>query len=163
MRGVVLQCGRYGCIIKLADGRFANLSTSDAGHALVKRSLSAQRRPEFEFEATDDHWPRVRVSERSDVALEPDVPLKPDAVLERSSSNESKVALERSSSPSSESTLDDKIIDYLRQTSDWDPTGAVASRALDNKKSRAERLSTAADLRARRRAGAAKKAGSKKH
>jgi len=36
--------------------------------------------------------------------------------------------------------LDDQIIEYLRQTADWDPNGAIASRAHEAKETRADRL-----------------------
>ena len=141
MKGVALQCGRHGCVIKLADGRFGNLAASEAGYAMVRRSLAAERRPEFDFiVSADGRWPRLHLAQSE--APEPVVPPKP-AVRDQAS-------------------LDDKIIDYLRQTSEWDPTGALASRAIEQKKSRAERMILASDVRARRRAGPAKRSNSKK-
>lgn len=146
MKGVVLHCGRYGCVIKLADGRLGNLAASEGGHALVRRSLAAQRRPEFDFIVADDErWPRLHLAQSD--APEPVVPpARNDVALERSSK-----------------TLDDKIIEYLRQTADWDPTGALASRAIEQKKSRAERMIMASELRTRRRAAPTKRSSSKKH
>jgi len=58
-----------------------------------------------------------------------------DVVLERSSS-ESEDQLRDSPTTS----LDDQIIEYLRQTADWDPNGAIASRAQEAKETRADRL-----------------------
>ena len=148
MKGVALHCGRYGCVIKLEDGRFANLPASEAGHGLVRRSLAAQRHPEFEFIVSgDERWPRLTFAQ-SDA---------PEPVAARPSS-----APAAARAPDAQSSLDEKIIEYLRQTADWDPTGAIASRAIEQKKVRAERMTVASDLRARRRTGAAKRSNSKK-
>jgi hypothetical protein len=142
MKGVALHCGRYGCVIKLADGRLGNLAAAEAGHALVRRSLAAQRRPEFDFIVSgDERWPRLHLAQSD--APEPVVPTKAAA--------------------RDQSSLDEKIIDYLRQTADWDPTGALASRAIEQKSSRAERMTMASEVRARRRTSPAKRSNSKKH
>lgn len=119
VKGIVLHCGKYGCIVRLEDGRLANLPAADAARAGVRRALSAKRRPEFAFEVTEEDG-------RLMLRLAPDV------------------ALERSSSPrpdvSASTPLDQKIIEYLRQTADWDPNGAIASRAQETKQTRADRL-----------------------
>jgi len=155
MKGVALHCGRYGCVIKLSDGRFANLAVSEGGHALVRRSLAAGRRPEFDFIVSgDERWPRLHVAQSE--APEMDA----THVVARSS-NAPDVAARSSNAPG-QTSLDDKIIDYLRQTAEWDPTGALASRAIEQKKVRAERMTIASELRVRRRAGAAKRSNSKK-
>lgn len=129
MKGIVLHCGKYGCIVRLEDGRLANLPAAEAAHGGIRRALTAKRRPEFAFDVIDgDGRPVLRLVPSADVELE----------------RPSEVALERSSSPaadvSASSPLDQKIIEYLRQTADWDPNGAIASRAQETKQSRADRL-----------------------
>ena len=47
------------------------------------------------------------------------------------------------------SSLEDKIINYLRQTADWDPDGAEAQRAESAEAPRADRL-LPFEMRARR-------------
>ena len=145
MKGVALHCGRYGCVIKLSDGRFANLAASEGGHALVRRSLTVRRRPEFDFIVSgDERRPRLHVaqSEAPEISAAHAVtaPARP---------------------ADAQTSLDEKIIEYLRQTAEWDPTGALASRAIEQKKVRAERMTMTSELRARR-TGASKRSDSKK-
>ena len=162
MKGVALHCGRHGCVIRLEDGRFANLPASEAGYSLVRRSLAAQRRPEFEFiVSADDRWPRLTVAQS-------DAPEAPTAnAAERPSGTHVEArplnAPETMRPATAQTSLDEKIIEYLRQTADWDPTGAIASRAIEQKKVRAERMTLASELRARRRGGTAKRPNTKKH
>jgi len=132
VKGTVVACGRYGCTVRLEDGRIASLPSSDPGHKDVRRTLAQRRRPQFEFAVSEqDGWLILR--------LMPDdaspAPASPD------------VAPERDSSPARD--LDDKIIEYLRQTEDWDPNGAIASRAHEAKQARADRL-LPFEVRARR-------------
>lgn len=134
MKGVVLHCGKYGCIVRLEDGRLANLPAAEAAQAGIRRALTANRRPEFPFVVSEGEGrPMLHLAPKED---------REDVALERSSS-QTDVALERSSSSGAESAstpLDQKIIDYLRQTADWDPNGAIASRAQEAKQTRADRL-----------------------
>jgi hypothetical protein len=125
VKGIVLYCGKYGCIVRLEDGRLANLPTTEAAHGGIRRALAAKRRPEFMFDVTDGEG-------------------RPMLRLSKSPNDETPVALEQSSNPvtdvSASSPLDQKIIEYLRQTADWDPNGAIASRAQETKQTRADRL-----------------------
>jgi hypothetical protein len=129
--GTVLSCGRYGCVVRLDDGRIANLPSSEPSHGDVRRAASRRRRPHLPFIVSEkDGWLTLR--------------LAGEALTER-----------EQASPSSEvraaddSNLDEKIIDYLRQTEDWDPKGAIASRAHETKEPRADRL-LPFEMRARR-------------
>jgi hypothetical protein len=132
VKGIVLHCGKYGCVVRLEDGKLANLPAAEAAHARIRRVLASKRRPEFVFEVIDENgWRTVRIAQNESL----------DVALERSSSDPN-VVLERSSSPdvSASTPLDQKIIEYLRQTADWDPNGAIASRAHEAKQTRADRL-----------------------
>ena len=133
MKGIVLHCGKYGCIVRLEDGRLANLPPADAAHGGVRRALSAKRRPEFTFEVADEDGRLV-------LRLAPSAP---DADGEPGATGDD-VSLERRSGlvadVSASTPLDQKIIEYLRQTTDWDPNGAIASRAQETKQTRADRL-----------------------
>ena len=105
IRGAVIACGRYGCVVRLADGRIANLPSTDPGYAQARRALSQQRKPRFPFVVSErDGWLHAQL------AQEP-----------------SEAAAQVPQPPATETTLDDKIIDYLRQTEDWDPNGAIGS------------------------------------
>lgn len=132
VRGTVLHCGRYGCIVRLDDGRIANLPSSEAGHGSVRRALSGNRRPTFPFFVTEDEgWLRLQLATSAEEADEkPDRTPSADAV-------------------SASTPLDQKIIDYLKQTEDWDPNGTIAGRAQESKQTRADRL-LPFEMRARR-------------
>ena len=123
VKGAVLHCGKYGCIVRLEDGRLANLPAAAASQAGIRRALAAERRPAFSFIVTEtENWPVLSVA--------------PDGSTADAEDDES----ETPPSDSPTTKLDDQIIDYLRQTADWDPKGASASRAHEAKETRADRL-----------------------
>jgi hypothetical protein len=129
VKGVVLHCGKYGCVVRLEDGRLASLPAAEAAHAGIRRALAARRRPVFPFVVLDeDGRPTLRLAP-TEAPLEPAA----DLALERSSRDPS-------AEVSASTPLDQKIIEYLRQTADWDPNGAIASRAQESKQTRADRL-----------------------
>jgi hypothetical protein len=133
LKGTVLACGRYGCAVRLEDGRVASLPASDPNHKEVRRALAQRRRPQFSFAVTEqDGWLIVRL-EQDDAS--------PPGVEPASAAPERSLIQTRD--------LDDKIIEYLRQTEDWDPNGAIASRAHEAKQARADRL-LPFEVRARR-------------
>lgn len=130
LKGTVLSCGRYGCVVRLSDGRIANLPSSDASHAQVRRVVASNPRPQLPFiVAEKEGWLTVRLASDS---LAVDHPQERAAPKSRT-----------------QDTLDEKIIEYLRQTEDWDPKGAIASRAHETKPARADRL-LPFEMRARR-------------
>ena len=136
VKGTVLHCGKYGCIVRLHDGRLANLPAAAAAQAGVRRVLTSGRRPEFEFIVTEtEGWPMLSLARAGESADESDEELDSNVVLERSSSSTDSAHRD---APSTQ--LDEKIIEYLRQTADWDPNGAIASRAQEAKETRADRL-----------------------
>jgi len=133
LKGTVLACGRFGCAVRLEDGRIGSLPASDPNHKEVRRALAQRRRPQFSFAVTEqDGWLILRLEphDASPVDVEPE-----------------SAAPERTSIQARD--LDDKIIEYLRQTEDWDPNGAIASRAQEAKEPRADRL-LPFEVRARR-------------
>jgi hypothetical protein len=102
VRGNVLQCSRFGCIVRLDDGRLATLPSSERGIDLIKRALSAGRHPQFPFVIEQEEGRRIRVA----LAALPDrEPAAPSA----------QAGPDRFSS-----SLEQKIIDFWRQVSDWD-------------------------------------------
>jgi hypothetical protein len=133
VKGIVLHCGKYGCIIRLEDGTLANLPPADAAHGGVRRALSAKRRPEFAFDVSEEDGRLV-------LRLAPNAP---DAHSEPAATGDDASLEPRSglvADVSASTPLDQKIIEYLRQTADWDPNGAIANRAQETKQTRADRL-----------------------
>src|ERR1700694_64853 len=101
-RGSVLHCSRFGCIVRLEDGRLAHLPAGEAGIEVVRRASGGGRRPEFPFIVVeaDGRRTRVRLGTGDRQELEP-----------------------RAATPGSgklSSSLEQKIIDFWRQTADWD-------------------------------------------
>jgi hypothetical protein len=102
VRGNVLHCSRFGCIVRLDDGRFATFPSSERGIEIVKKAVGAGRHPQFPFVISEDNGRRVRV------ALA--------ALAEKDTS-------EPASSPNAgrlSASLEQKIIDFWRQVSEWD-------------------------------------------
>jgi hypothetical protein len=101
IRGSVLQCSRFGCIVRLDDGRLATLPSSERSIDLIRRALSAGRSPQFPFVITEESGRRVRVA----IAASPEpVPASAAATPPARFS----------------SSLEQKIIDFWRQVSEWD-------------------------------------------
>ena len=133
IRGAVLACGRYGCVVRLADGRFANLPPTDPSYGRVRSALSHARTPRFPFVVSEqDGWLLARLASGEE-PMPQEPPLQPAPQTPEVS----------------DATLDGKIIEYLRQTEDWDPNGAIASRAQEGKEAPRERL-LPFEMRARR-------------
>lgn len=130
MRGTVLQCGKYGCVVRLADGRFAVLPVSDPDFGAVRRAAAGGRRPSLSFELAEERGRRVSLK------------LAPSGEMREA-------GIETHDEERSLSSLDQKIIDYLRQTAEWDPNGSIAARAQTPEPSRADRL-LPFEVRARR-------------
>jgi hypothetical protein len=114
--GTAVHCSRFGCVVRLEDGRIANLSPAQPGHDVVKRALRGGARRRFGF-LVDDAAGRLQLR------------LAPEQ-----SETDAATAQARASS------LDEKIIDYLRQTTEWDPKGAIAEQAQQKPQPRADRL-----------------------
>jgi hypothetical protein len=132
INGTVLSCGRYGCVVRLDDGRIANLPSSEPGHSDVRRAATHGRRPNLPFIVSEkDGWLTLRLADEA-LTEQPEQAAPASEVR-----------------PADDSNLDEKIIDYLRQTEDWDPKGAIASRAHEAKEPRADRL-LPFEMRARR-------------
>jgi hypothetical protein len=130
--GTVLSCGRYGCVVRLDDGRIANLPSSEPSHGDVRRAATHGRRPHLPFIVSEkDGWLTLRLADEA--LTEQPEPATPAAEGHAADG----------------SNLDEKIIDYLRQTEDWDPKGAIASRAHEAKQARADRL-LPVEMRARK-------------
>ena len=115
MRGTVLQCGKFGCVVRLAGGRLALLPASEPDIEIVRRAAAGGRRPQFAFVIASD------LGGRNVLRL-------------------ARMEAETPQSISSAASLDQKIIDYLRQTEEWDPAGHLAQRAQSPEPSRADRL-----------------------
>ena len=126
LRGTVLHCSRFGAVVRLEDGRLALLASDQPGYTVVRGAATAGRRPDFPFHV-EEEGRRTRISV---------------AHLERSDA-------ERSAQPAAaNASLEQKIIEYMRQTAEWDPRAATAETRRDEPQ-RAKRL-LPFELRARR-------------
>jgi hypothetical protein len=113
MRGSVVHCSRFGCIVRLDDGRLATLPPSERGIDLVKRALVSGRRPQFPFVIAHECGRRVRVALAASDARSSSA--SADAAATQASSSSSPLAPDRFST-----SLEQKIIDFWRQVSEWD-------------------------------------------
>lgn len=68
IRGIVVQAGRFGAVVRLEDGRLATVSPNDSCFPTVRRAVTEQRRPAFDFEIVDESSGRPRVVLASDRA-----------------------------------------------------------------------------------------------
>jgi hypothetical protein len=117
-RGTVLHCSRFGAVVRLDDGRIGSLALPDESVlAAIRRACGGGRRPQFDFE--------VSVADRGRLRLE----LADRAVVPPAA---------RASVTSAATSLERKIIDYLRQTAEWDPRASEAVRS--DEPPRADRL-----------------------
>jgi hypothetical protein len=119
-RGRVLQCGRFGCVVRLEDGRLALLPADAPGVDAIRAALREQAQPEFEFVVADARGRHVR--------------------LALTSPNKQTVqTVAASGQPDSSSSLEEKIINFWRQVSEWDRT-AGDTEAREQPLKKAERL-----------------------
>ncbi|HYK52359.1 MAG TPA: hypothetical protein VEV38_02405 [Candidatus Eremiobacteraceae bacterium] len=129
VRGTILHCSRFGAVVRLEDGRLALYPSDGPGMAAVRRASSGGRRPQFPFDVDSASARRVRLSLAPSTSEVDDKPRQVDA-------------------PAS-SSLEQKIIDYLRQTAEWDPRASQAPTVRGDERPRADRL-LPFELRARR-------------
>lgn len=104
VRGNVVHCSRFGCVVRLEDGRFGMLPATDPGVDVIKRALTAGRRPDLPFIVAEENGRRVRLSlpvHQHEVG--DDWQIAPQQTQQRFSSS-----------------LEQKIIDFWRQVSEWD-------------------------------------------
>jgi hypothetical protein len=124
VRGHVVHCGRFGCIVRLEDGRLGVLAASELGIDTVKRAVGSGQHPSFPFAIAEQNGRRVRLQLARATAL--GSPASP-------APNEQPVRRRLLSS------FEEKIIDFWRQASDWDRNaGRVEPDERMNK--RTERL-----------------------
>jgi hypothetical protein len=127
MKGTVISCSRYGCVVRLADGRIGSLPSTDPHFAQLRKVVSKAARPRLDFDVVEREGARVlTVAAEHDAGTHSDV----DA-LQPAPGRPAETA---------EASLDDKIIEYLRQTEEWDPHSALAARVQDAKEARATRI-----------------------
>lgn len=129
VRGTVLHCSRFGAVVRLEDGRLALYPSDEPGMAAVRRASSGGRRPQFPFDVDDASARRVRLSLAPSTNEIDDTPRRADATAS--------------------SSLEQKIIDYLRQTAEWDPRASQAPAVRGDERPRADRL-LPFEMRARR-------------
>ena len=97
-----MHCSRFGCVVRLDDGRFATLPSGERGIDVIKRALGAGRRPQFPFIIEQENGRRIRVA-LATVAEKDSTPSTAPETPGRFSAS-----------------LEQKIIDFWRQVSDWD-------------------------------------------
>jgi hypothetical protein len=125
MRGTVLHCSRFGAVIRLEDGRLALMPAEQEGMSAVRRATTGGRRPQFPFVIEEDSGRHVRL------ALAESAHRGVDEDDEASSSSPPARA---------SSSLEQKIIDYLRQSAERDPRAAAAEMARADERGRPDRL-----------------------
>ena len=116
-----MHCGRFGAIVRLEDGRLASLPSSDAGMTALRHATSGGRKPEFPFAIEEEHGRRVRVT------------------LADSAGH----ALSEETFDRPSTSFEQKIIDYLRQTAEWNPRALAQARRDEARRDdagRADRL-----------------------
>jgi len=118
LRGKVVHCSRFGCVVRLEDGRLAGMAADDDFLALLHGAAGSAHRPDFPFLVAQERG-------RLKLTLDRGAPVRDDADLE------------------------EKIIDYLRQTAEWDPHGATTELSRRQNEPRADRL-LPFEMRARR-------------
>jgi hypothetical protein len=118
-RGTVLHCSRFGAVVRLEDGRLALLPSDEPGYPVVKRAVTAGNRPEFTFLVTEEGR-RLRI-----VLADRDVRKEEE---------------QRQPQAGAAASLEQKIIDYLRQTAEWDPRAAISEDPRGAERPRANRL-----------------------
>lgn len=122
-----MHCGRFGCVIRLEDGRIAMLSADADGIETVRRAAGGRRRPSYPFVVVDEgRHVGVRLA------------------------GETEEERPRSLPPSGgrlSSSLEQKIIDFWRQTAEWDRSAGMEPD--DEMLPRADRL-LPFEMRARR-------------
>ena len=118
VRGTVVHCSRFGAVVRLEDGRLGVVPPDGPDMHFVRRAVAGGRRPTLPFEQHEERGRRVRLS----LAQPP-----PD-------DNVAHVPAPASSS------LEQKIIDYLRQTAEWDPRVGSAESPRGDAPPRADRL-----------------------
>jgi hypothetical protein len=113
VRGAVVHCSRFGCVVRLDDGRLASLPSSERGVDVIKRALGAGRRPQFPFLIQEAHGRRIRLS-----LATPSEAHDTDTGFGEPTAAMSPIAPRGPARFSS--SLEQKIIDFWRQVSDWD-------------------------------------------
>ena len=104
VRGSIVHCSRFGCVVRLDDGRLATLPSSERGIDIIKRALGSGGHPQFPFVIEEENGRHIRVA----LATLPDQ----STPAPRSRAG---TAPELASS-----SLEQKIIDFWRQVSEWD-------------------------------------------
>ena len=113
VRGAVVHCSRFGCVVRLDDGRLATLPSGERGMDVIKRALGAGRRPQFPFVIEEEQGRRIRLSLAT--------PSDEDRAQARSGDAEAGTpSPERRQPARFSSSLEQKIIDFWRQVSEWD-------------------------------------------
>lgn len=123
VRGTVLHCSRFGAVVRLDDGRICLMPSDHEGMADVRRAASGGRRPSFAFVVESGRGRRARVVLAEDEAGD-------DGGAARVRSTEESTA---------SSSFEQKIIDFLRQTSERDG-GLSEALEVREERARADRM-----------------------
>ena len=120
IRGTVLHFSRFGAVVRLEDGRLGLLQSDGSDISFVRRAAAEGRRPQFAFVVGEGQGRHVRLALANDPARDDDREPPPRA---RTSSS-----------------LEQKIIDYLRQTAEWDPRASTSEAPRGDERPRSDRL-----------------------
>ncbi|MBV8262742.1 MAG: hypothetical protein JOY87_02845 [Candidatus Eremiobacteraeota bacterium] len=113
VRGSVVHCSRFGCVVRLDDGRLAMLPASDRGIDRVRRAVVSGRHPQFPFVVAQEDGRRVRLALAAADARE--AVKSGDGIAADTSAPVLAPEAQRFSA-----SLEQKIIDFWRQASEWD-------------------------------------------
>ena len=134
VQGTVIHCSRFGAVVRLEDGRLGLFRSDEPGMQVVRRASSGGRRPQFSFDVAASGERRVQLSL---------------AKLEGARANDAVGDVVGRAKLGAETSFEQKIIDYLRQTAEWDPRASQAPAARGDDRPRADRL-LPFEMRARR-------------
>jgi hypothetical protein len=123
VRGVVLHCSRFGAVVRLDDGRLALLPAERAGMSAMRRASAGGKRPQFPFVVEAQRGKHVRL-----------------ALANVADGEEDEREDDREVPARTSSSFEQKIIDYLRQTSEWDSRIATGETPRGEEHGRPDRL-----------------------
>ncbi len=119
MRGTVLHFSRFGAVVRLEDGRLGLLPSDGSDISFVRRAAAGGRRPQLAFVVEEGQGRHARLALAGEPARDDD---------------------RESPRARTSSSLEQKIIDYLRQTAERDPRASTSEAPRADERPRSDRL-----------------------
>ncbi|MBC5825034.1 MAG: hypothetical protein GIW99_06530 [Candidatus Eremiobacteraeota bacterium] len=120
--GTVVHCSGFGCIVRLEDGRLAGVAGSQDELDVLRQAVGQERRPQFVFAVEKRPNGRLRLT------------------LAGHDDDSSTPVIEAANARAQAASLEGKIIEYLRQTGEWDEGGTKPGSARGGLRTQSERL-----------------------